>query len=194
MYSRLGLKLLSSEHIIKAAEVIRAGGLVAYPTEAVFGLGCDPLNEAALWRLLKLKKRPIDKGLILIAAEFAQLEGYLAPLTPQVRQRLFDSWPGPVTWLVPARHEVPQMLRGNHETIAVRVTAHSTAAALCRQAETAIVSTSANLSGQPAARRFAQVKSYFENQIDFILEGPLGRSHAPSEIRDAISGKIIRSV
>lgn len=184
---------MNSGQIIQAAEVIRSGGLVAYPTEAVFGLGCDPLNDAALWRLLKLKKRPIDKGLILIAAEFAQLEGYLAPLIPQVRQRLLDSWPGPLTWLVPARHEAPQLLRGAHLTIAVRVTAHTTAAALCRQAGTAVVSTSANVSGQPPARTVDQVKAYFGSQIDFILNGALGRSPAPSQIRDAISGKIIRS-
>ena len=184
---------MNSDQITQAAEVIRAGGLVAYPTEAVFGLGCDPLNEATLRRLLKLKNRAIDKGMILIAAEFAQLEGYLAPLTPHVRQRLLDSWPAPVTWLVPARHEVSALLRGNHETIAVRVTPHPIAAALCRQAETAVVSTSANLSGQPPARTVAQVKLYFGSQVDFILDGSLGRSPAPSEIRDAITGKIIRS-
>ncbi len=184
---------MNSDQIIQAAEVVRSGGLVAYPTEAVFGLGCDPLNETALGRLLKLKERPIYKGLILIAADFAQLEGYFATMKPHVCQRLFDSWPGPVTWLVPARHDVSQLLRGNHTTIAVRVTAHTTAAALCRQAETAIVSTSANLSGQPPARTVDQVKLYFGSKIDFVLDGPLGRSHAPSEIRDAISGKIIRS-
>lgn len=184
---------MCSDQITQAAEVIRAGGLVAYPTEAVFGLGCDPLNEAALKRLLKLKNRPIDKGMILIAAEFAQLEGYLAPMTPHVRQRLLDSWPTPVTWLVPARHDVPQLLRGNHKTIAVRVTQHPTAAALCRQAEMAIVSTSANLTGQPPARNVAQIKLCFGSQVDFTLDEALGRSPAPSEIRDAITGKIIRS-
>lgn len=184
---------MNPDLVNKAAWFVRHGGVIAYPTEAVYGLGCDPLNADAVQRILTIKKRPEEKGLILIAAELAQLEPYLQTLSDEVQNRLLQSWPGPVTWLVPARRAVPILLRGQHATIAVRVTAHTIASALCRRAEMAIVSTSANRSGQPPCRSAEQVKSRFESQIDFVLEGPLGHSRRPSEIRDAISGKIIRS-
>ncbi len=183
---------MPADLITQAARVIRTGGIVAYPTEAVFGLGCDPSNEAALQRLLRLKNRPAEKGLILIAAEYQQLEGYLEPLTNSIRQRVLASWPGPITWLIPAHREVSKLLRGQHATLAVRVTAHTTSAALCRSTATAIVSTSANPSGCPPARTAEQVKAYFGNRIDFILDKPLGDATVPSTIRDAISGRIIR--
>lgn len=183
---------MPADSIFQAARAIRRGGIVAYPTEAVFGLGCDPLNEAALQRLLRIKDRPMEKGLILIAVDYHQLEGFLAPLTDPIRQRVLASWPGPVTWLIPAQREVSTLLRGQHTTLAVRVTAHTTAAELCRLAGTAIVSTSANPAGQPPSRTVEQVQAYFGKRIDFILDEPLGDATTPSTIRDAISGRIIR--
>jgi L-threonylcarbamoyladenylate synthase len=183
---------LNPDPVDKAAWFIRHGGVIAYPTEAVYGLGCDPLSPGAVQRILTLKQRPEGKGLILIAAELAQLEAFLSPLSDEIQSRLQQSWPGPVTWLVPAREETSILLRGQHSTIAVRVTAHPIASALCRRAGMAIVSTSANRSGQAPCRSAEGVKSIFGSQIDFILKGSLGHSRAPSEIRDAISGKIIR--
>jgi len=183
---------LNPEPVDQAAWIIRQGGVIAYPTEAVYGLGCDPLNADAVQRILTIKQRPEGKGLILIAAELAQLEPFLPPLSDAIQSRLLQSWPGPVTWLVPARREVPILLRGQHSNIAVRVTAHTIASALCRCAGMAIVSTSANRSGQAPCRSAEQVKSMFGSQIDFILEGSLGHSRKPSEIRDAISSKVIR--
>jgi L-threonylcarbamoyladenylate synthase len=176
----------------KAARIIRQGGVIAYPTEAVYGLGCDPLNADAVQRILTIKQRHEGKGLILIASELAQLEPFLSPLSNVIQSRLLQSWPGPTTWLVPARSEVPILLRGQHSTIAVRVTAHTSASNLCRCAEMAIVSTSANRAGQAPCRSAEQIKSIFGSQIDFILDAPLGHSRKPSEIRDAISNQIIR--
>ena len=115
----------------RAADLLLMGGIVAYPTEAVYGLGCDPLNRAAVYRLLALKRRPVDKGLILIASRFDQLRPFVQPVDDDVRQRLDDTWPGPNTWLLPARTDCPAWLRGRHRTLAVRVTAHPLAAALC---------------------------------------------------------------
>lgn len=177
----------------RAIRVLRAGGVVAYPTEAVYGLGCDPHNAAALRRLLTLKRRPARKGLILIAANFSQIEPYLRPITAKLRKKLERVWPGPVTWLLPARPEISRLLRGNHDTLAVRITAHPLAAELCRAYGGAIVSTSANVSGRPAARTALQVRRVFGNRVDYIVPGAAGPSTRPSEIRDALTDRIVRA-
>ncbi len=116
-----------------AAAWVARGGLIAYPTEAVYGLGCDPENGHAVRRLLALKARPEHKGLILIAADWAQLEPYVRGLGQTAMAAIHATWPGAVTWLLPARRETPRWLTGEHQTLAVRVTAHPLAAALCRQ-------------------------------------------------------------
>lgn len=178
-------------HLSRAARVLHGGGLVAYPTEAVWGLGCDPLNPEAVFDLLAVKRRRPDKGLILIAADYSQLLPYVAP-TPDVEARVRATWPGPVTWLLPARPEVPEWLRGRHTGLAVRVTAHPRAAALCAAFGGAIVSTSANLSGRPPACSRLAVQRQFGAKLDYILPGALGGRRAPTEIRDAATGRVIR--
>jgi len=140
----------------RAARMLTAGGVIAYPTEAVYGLGCDPLDAQAVTRLLAIKRRPVEKGLILIASRFDQLGPYVQPLTAAIRQRLDESWPGPNTWLLPADPATPRWIRGDHRTIAVRVTAHPLAAALCEAFGGAIVSTSANPAGRPRRARPGQ--------------------------------------
>jgi L-threonylcarbamoyladenylate synthase len=176
----------------QAARVIHRGGIVAYPTEAVFGLGCDPLNAEAVQRLLALKQRPVEKGLILIAADLDQLRPYIALLNAEAEAQLAATWPGPHTWLLPARADTPRWLRGEHDTIAVRVTNHPLAAALCRAAGQAIVSTSANRAGQRPATTALQVRRQFDGQVDFLLHGPLGGEARPTPIRDLSSGRKIR--
>ena len=180
-------------HVFRAAEIIRGGGIVAYPTEAVFGLGCDPLNPEAVQRLLALKRRPASKGLILIAAEFAQLEPYLGELNDAMRRRIGKTWPGHVTWLLPAHLELPRWIRGAHPTVAVRVTAHPVAAALCRAAGSALISTSANVARRAPARTALEVRRQFRDTLDYIVPGVTGSSSAPSEIRDGATGRIIRA-
>lgn len=176
----------------EAVRTLRAGGLVAYPTEAVFGLGCDPRNESALERLLELKRRPTDKGLILLAADAAQLSDWVEPLPEVAAARVRASWPGPVTWVMPARAGVSPLLRGAHASLAVRVTAHPLAAALARAFGGALVSTSANLSGEPPARDMETLRARFGDAVDYYLDGPLGGRDRPSEIRDALSGATLR--
>jgi L-threonylcarbamoyladenylate synthase len=180
-------------HLRQAARIIHNGGVIAYPTEAVYGLGCDPLNAKAVLHLLALKRRSIDKGLVLIASDRDQLKPFIAPLDSNQIDTLDASWPGPVTWLVPANPNTPQWLKGNHNTIAVRVTAHSLAAALCRELGHALVSTSANLSGTRPARNPLQVHRYFDQQLDGILNGPLGKLAKPTPIQDLCTGRIVRS-
>lgn len=177
----------------QATRKLRNGGVIAYATEAVYGLGCDPRNENAVQHLLALKQRPWQKGLILIAADWSMLEDYLAPLPDDKCEQIFATWPGPVTWLWPARPWVPGWLRGIHNTLAVRITAHSQAAALCNEWGNALVSTSANISDKPPAKTPFQVRCQFGKQLDYILPGAVGERQKPSEIRDAMTSEIIRS-
>jgi L-threonylcarbamoyladenylate synthase len=175
-----------------AARTIAAGGVVAYPTEAVYGLGCDPWNGEAVRHLLHIKQRPEHKGLILIAADEAQLEPFVLPLAPERMAEIRVTWPGPFTWLLPARPETPRWLTGRHATLAVRVTAHPLAAALCRAAGTALVSTSANLSRRPPARTPIQVRLRLGSAADYLLAGPCGGRAQPSSIRDGRTGNLVR--
>ncbi len=179
-------------HLRQAARTVREGGLIAYPTEAVYGLGCDPANAGAVRALLALKDRPASAGLILIAAELAQLERWVAPLEPAVRARVEATWPGPVTWLLPAGGTVPAEVRGAHDTLAARVTAHPIAAALCRAAATPLVSTSANRRGGAPARTALAVRRLFGDALDYVVPGPVGGLDRPTEIRDARTGEVVR--
>lgn len=176
-----------------AAAAVRAGGIVAYPTEGVWGLGCDPRNRAAVERILELKGRPADKGLILLAASEDQLAPFVEPFAPAVAARIRPSWPGPVTWIVAAAGDCPEWLTGARSTLAVRVTAHPCAAALARAAGTALVSTSANVSGGRPARSAVEVRRLFGKALDAVLEGELGDLAGPTEIRDSASGIMLRA-
>ena len=173
-------------------ETLREGGVIAYPTEAVYGLGCDPDNIPAIEQILALKQRARNKGLILIASEVEQLQPYLEELPEEARHRVLASWPGPFTWLWPAKAQTSEWLRGDFATLAVRITAHPHARELCQAFGKPLVSTSANLSGQPPARNAAEVREQLGEQVDYILEGEVGPHNSPTEIRDALSGELIR--
>ncbi len=176
-----------------AVEALRRGGVVACPTEAVWGLSCDPFNEGAVARLLRLKQRPASKGLILVAASEEQLSFLLAGLDATARDTLRASWPGPNTWLVPHRGRLPPIIVGEHDTVAVRVSSHPVVRALCLAWGGPLVSTSANPAGaRPAVAAF-QVRHFFGQQLDSILPGAVGRNRRPSVIRDLASGRTIRA-
>ncbi|MFQ2315086.1 Sua5/YciO/YrdC/YwlC family protein [Aeromonas dhakensis] len=177
-----------------AVAALQHDGVIAYATEAVFGLGCDPDSEAAVQRLLAIKQRPVEKGLILIAAELAQLQDYidLDQLTSEQLARVEASWPGPFTWIMPARPDTPAWLTGQFDTLAVRVTAHSQVQALCRAFGKPLVSTSANLTGEEPARRLADIGELLASQLAYILPGEVGGQANPSEIKDARTGAVIR--
>ncbi len=178
--------------ITKAALCIQHGGIVGYPTEGVFGLGCDPLNSAALERLIDLKQRDSNKGLIIIAAHRKQLDPYIAAVDPAIEKRLNEFWPGPVTWILKSSATASALLTGNRSTVATRVTSHATAAELCIAAGHAIVSTSANLSGQPSCKDAQAVADCFGNQIDYLLDLPVGDLDNPTPIFDGATGKQLR--
>ena len=183
---------LITSDIAAVAGVIRKGGVVAYPTEAVFGLGCRPSDPMACERVLALKKRTADKGLIVITDDLARIAYWLEPLPERLQTRAEATWPGPHTWLWPARASCPPWLRGSHTRLAVRVTAHPAVRALCAAAGTALVSTSANLAGEPPCRDSGCVQSGFDAHIDAILDLPCEGADAPSTIRDALTGAWVR--
>jgi L-threonylcarbamoyladenylate synthase len=180
-------------HLRQAAALVRAGGVIAYPTEAVFGLGCDPLHREAVARILAAKGRDATKGLILIAADLAQLDGFVADYPESARPRILASWPGPVTWILPAAPGLPDWLSGGRATLAVRVTAHPLAAALCRTCATPLVSTSANRSGRPPARTPLQVRRRLPDAWDLLVPGHCGPRNRPSTLIDGASGQVLRA-
>lgn len=180
--------------IRQAARILRAGGIIAYPTEAVWGLGCDPFNPQAVERLLEIKRRPEHKGLILAAGSESQIAGLLAPLSEAQRTRLAATWPGPNTWLLPdPDYRVPHWIKGRHSGVAVRVSAHPLVQALCNAFGGPLVSTSANISSAPPARSATKVRAYFGCDIDFLVDGPLGGLEKPTTIRSLEDLTVVRA-
>jgi L-threonylcarbamoyladenylate synthase len=178
-------------HLLTAARRIRQGGVVAYPTEGVYGLGCNPLDARAVERILEIKQRDPGAGLILLAADLEQLRPFMEVSDVDL-ERLDASWPGPVTWLVPATDRVPALVRGRHDTVAVRVSGHPLARQLARLAGTPLVSTSANRSGRPAAVNHFQVRRQLGMELDFVVTGHCQTPGQPSRIIDLVSGKTLR--
>ena len=180
-----------SWHIREAVRRLAAGGLVAYPTETVYGLGCDPFNGQAVLHLLALKKRDLDQGLILVASEFSQLEPLLQPLKPAAKRRVCSAPAITVTWVLPCLPEIPVWLRGSHDSLAIRVTSHPIAADLCATWDGPLVSTSANIHGRHPATSPLQVRKAFNGQLDCILHGPRGNNTA-SELRNGLTGALLQ--
>jgi L-threonylcarbamoyladenylate synthase len=175
----------------QAAQVLQAGGVVAYPTEGVFGLGCLPDEFQAVSRLLSIKNRDPALGLVLIVSDISQLATWIE--LPDDAPELKSSSDHPITWIVPATDEVPWWIRGAHRGLAVRLTTHPVAVALCDAADSALVSTSANLHGQSPARNRFVLRRRFGTLVDYIVPGECGPAAGPSEIRELASGRILRS-
>lgn len=176
----------------KAILHLSQGELIAYPTEAVYGLGCDPFNERSVLKLLALKNRPVDKGLILVAASYSQIDFLIKPIEQSLLERVKASWPGPVTWVFPASTEAPPWVTSSYKTIAVRLTDHPLVQALCTVFDKPIVSTSANPAGLEPAKTSEEVNHYFGEKIAYVLQGALGQLKKPTQIRDALSGDFFR--
>lgn len=184
---------INSWQVTQAANSLLNGEVLAYPTEAVWGLGCDPENKAATLRLLQIKERPVAKGLILVAGSIDQLQDLLEPLTTAQRKQLLATWPGPNTWLVPDYNDlIPSWIKGDHGSVAVRVSAHPLVVTLCLRFGGPLVSTSANKAGQHPAKTALQVVKRLGREIDGILHGKLGDGKKPSKIIDLLSGQVLR--
>ncbi|BFI97491.1 MAG: Sua5/YciO/YrdC/YwlC family protein [Rhodanobacter sp.] len=189
------LQTFTRDELEDAALLLRRGGVLAYPTEAVYGLGCDPHHREAFDRIFALKQRPATQGVLLIAADYEQVRRYidLDRVPSTVLADVRASWPGPHTWIFPRSAAVPAWVAGTHAGIALRITAHEPAAALCRAFGGALVSTSANPHGEPPAKSAQTVRDYFGAALDGLLDAPLGAQDRPSTIRDALTGAIIRA-
>ena len=175
---------------LRTVLMLRAGGVIGYPTEGVYGLGCDPRDEQALEYLLGIKGRDAGKGLILLADTRARLKAWISPaalirIPPQPGDRA-------TTWIVPASEACSDLLTGGRATLAVRVTRHPVAAALVAALGVPIVSTSANLSGRPAITRAAVLRRQFGAALDAIVARPTGGERRPSRIIDAATGLVLR--
>ena len=183
---------MSDTNVVNA---FKRGGIIAYPTEAVFGLGCDPDNEDALKRLLALKKRPAEKGLILLAGDYSQLLPYIdeSKIPPNKLATVLSRWPDGITQLVPKSNQLSSLLSGQFETIAVRVTSQPDVVALCKKTKKPIVSTSANLSGQEPAKTWQGLDPEVVKLVDYVVKEKTLGHKTPSKIIDAITGNIIRS-
>lgn len=179
--------------IRRIAGILSRGGVIAYPTEAVWGLGCDPRQRPAVERILELKGRPVSKGLILVAASIEQFEPFLSKVTPGQHRQLEATWPGPVTWLVPDNGQIPAWVRGDHPSVALRVSAHPVVAGICSAFGGPIVSTSANRAGMREAREATTVRRQFGRELDAIAPGRVGPASKPTEIRDLLTGVVLRS-
>ncbi|AIW12664.1 L-threonylcarbamoyladenylate synthase [Vibrio tubiashii] len=182
------------ENFNQALNALMDGEVIAYPTEGVFGVGCDPDNSEAVRKLLDLKQRPADKGLILIAASYQQLIPYIdeSQLTQEQLIRVKQSWPGPITWIMPSSERVSRWVSGQHQSIAVRVTDHPLVQKMCNAFGKPLTSTSANLSGQPPCMTSEEVYMQFGYDQIAVLEGQTGGREKPSEIRDAKSLQVLR--
>lgn len=181
--------------LYNAIQTLKAGGVIAYPTEAVWGIGCDPYDEEALASILQIKQRDSKKGMLLVASSVVQVEYLLQGVSSEQRRKMEKSWqPGErsTTWLVPHRGLVPEAVHGQFNTVAIRVSQHQGIRALCDCFGGPLVSTSANFSGHPAATNIVQVRKFLGDQLDFILPGPLGDQARPSRIIDAVTDRIIR--
>ena len=171
----------------EACRLLKLGQIIAYPTEAVYGLGCAPFNQAAVEKLLHLKQRPVSKGFIVLIANWSQLTPLIGPVPEERLKPVRHTWPGPVTWVFPKAETLPSWLSGDYSSIAIRMTSHPIAKALCKEGP--IISTSANLSGREPAVDVAGVMTQFPSGIDAVLSGLLGGLSKPSAIYDVLSGK-----
>jgi len=186
----------------KALSALKHGEVIAYPTEGVWGLGCDPFNADAVDRLLALKNRPMDKGLILVAANLNQISPLLSSLSGEQLSQLKQSVSGestnllatsrPTTWLIPSNGLIPYWITGAHQSVAVRISKHPMVAALCQAFGGMIVSTSANPSAQTPALTQLAARNYFGKQIPVYLNGKVSCSGMASEIRDLVTGDVLR--
>jgi len=178
-----------------AVDTFLQGGIFAYPTEAVFGLGCDPDNIDAIEKLLSIKNRSADKGLILLASNYSQLLPYIddSKIPQGKRLTMLSRWPDGITQIVPKNINCHTLLTGAFDSIAVRITSQPDVVALCNQVNKPIVSTSANLSGEEPAKTWQALSANLTDKIDFIIKGQTLGYNQPSTIIDALTGEQFRA-
>ena len=184
---------MASEFAIRyAVHCVRQGGIIAYPTETVYGLGCDPLCARAVDEINSLKGRDAGKGLILIASRLQQLDSLIDVSDRNQRAAIVGEHEA-TSWIVPAQDTAPEWITGRHHTIAIRVSSHPLVMRLCDQLGHALVSTSANPAGKKPALTALQLHRYFDGLVDSMLVSNHNCSGKPSQIRELKSRQLLRN-
>jgi L-threonylcarbamoyladenylate synthase len=181
--------------LASAAACLRGGGIVVYPTETFYGLGTLASLPGALARLAAAKLRPAGKPLPLIAADRGQVEEVASLVSPLARRLAGRFWPGPLTLVLPAARGLDEILTGGSDTIAVRIPGSDVARALAARAGGPLVSTSANLSGEPPPTRIDQLSAELVARVDLVLDGGATPGGLPSTVVSALGGapELVRS-
>ena len=182
--------LSNSQKVRTAKYVLLNGGVITYPTEGVFGLGCIADDYVAVNRILKIKNRKLTKGLIIIISDVNQIKNWIDINIEN--NDLHSSNENPITWILPANNDAPHWIKGNHSSIAVRKTTHPIARKLCISTNSALISTSANIANRPPARNVFILHRLFSNLVDYMVPGNCGTKNRPSEIRNLVTGDILR--
>ncbi|BGI51553.1 MAG: L-threonylcarbamoyladenylate synthase type 1 TsaC [Buchnera aphidicola (Ceratovacuna japonica)] len=182
------------KNINKCVINLKNGKLIIYPTESVFGLGCDPDNDKAIINLLKIKNRSVDKGLIIISSDYKYIKKYISIKNVPKKniRKFYKLWPGNFTLLHPAKKNVSLYIRGNSKFVAVRITKNKFVKSLCKNFGKAIISTSANLSGFKPCRNIKEILCQFGKKI-CIMNGYVNLKKSPSTIINIINGEYIRN-
>lgn len=176
----------------RLARALSAGAVIAYPTDTIWGLGCDPYDAASVARILQIKQRSVAKGLILLSSRLDYCEPFIE-LEPGQRDTLLQARDRPTTWLVKASAFCPCWIRGDHPTVAIRISRHPLLPYLCDYLQAPLVSTSANRAGCSPARNPLQLRRQFGEQLDYIVHGFETGDGKPSEIKSLASGTILRA-
>lgn len=185
------MQALPKRQIDQAVQRLKQGEVIAYPTEAVYGLGCDPFEQTAVEKLFHVKQRPIEKGIILVAASVDQIKEMVELHHCAWQEKVESTWPGPFTWVLPTKSKLPEWITGGRDTVAIRVSSHPIAKALCEEFGGPIVSSSANLTGEPPAKTCQQIKTHLNDAV-FCIDAPLGDLAQPTQIWDAVSQERLR--
>ncbi len=180
-----------SADLDRAVKSIKTQGVIAYPTEGVWGLGCDPFSRSAVDKLLNLKKRPVEQGLLLVGGHISQFDVFLEGLERKYYEELDRVWPGPTTFLVPDNGSSPRWVVGKHKTLGLRISDHPAIKSLCALTGP-LISTSANISGLPPVESAEAIRQVFREDIDYILDGELGELGKPTQIKNIMTGEILR--
>lgn len=182
---------LTSIEIKRAVQTLKEGGIIVYPTEGVYGVGCDPFNETAVLRLLKIKKRSVKKGVILVVSSWDQARD-LIEIDPLKNSLVKSHQSDPITWVFPATKKVPGWIVGDFKSVAIRCFLHSEAKRICQKFGGPIVSTSANTSMKPAVTRYEDLEKSLLDSVDFVVKGKTGGLKTPTPIYDAKTGNMLR--
>jgi L-threonylcarbamoyladenylate synthase len=162
--------VVDDERVKHATRILRAGGVVVYPTETLYGLGADAGNAAALQRLVELKGREPGKPIAVLIGNVRMLGAVVADIPPLAEALMRRFWPGPLTIVLPARASLSPVLTGGGDGIGVRLSRHPMATALVRCLGQPVTAPSANPAGQPPPRRIEEARIYFGSRVDFYLD------------------------